>query len=130
MNDNFNNGQYNNNYNGDDRKPPYKQDNTRLFCILCYVSFLWIIGLVADRDNPVVKFHVNQGIILTICSSALIVVLRILRITLFFISPVIAMLIPVVSLITLILSIIGLVNASKGEQRPLPIIGNLFTLIN
>ena len=35
----------------------------------------------------------------------------------------------VMEVIWLVLMILGIVNAAKGEEKPLPIIGNLFTLL-
>lgn len=43
-------------------------DNSKLYSILAYVLILWLVGLFAapEKDNPFVKDHVNNGIILTI----------------------------------------------------------------
>ena len=39
-----------------------------LYCVLSYIYILWIIGFVSDKNNKIVKFHVNQGIILSTVS--------------------------------------------------------------
>ena len=41
--------------------PLTKANNTKLFSVLAYFSVLWLVGLLADPDNPKVRFHVNQG---------------------------------------------------------------------
>ena len=50
--------------------PLTKANNTKLFSVLAYFSVLWLVGLLADPDNPKVRFHVNQGILLSIFSAA------------------------------------------------------------
>ena len=46
----------------------FKMSNQILYCVLSYIYVLWIVGLLAEKDNPTVKFHVNQGIILSAVS--------------------------------------------------------------
>jgi len=48
-------------------------DNRKLYCILSYVGILWLIGMLAqnEKSDPRVRFHVGQGIILTIYSVGL-----------------------------------------------------------
>ena len=43
-------------------QPPPKSDNTRVYSVLAYIGILWLVGLLADRHNPRVAFHVNQGL--------------------------------------------------------------------
>lgn len=113
--------------------PAVKQDNTKLFSILAYIPFLWLIGLLVDRKNPVVTYHVNQGIIFTIFSVALSVAVSILTTLFSWILPafviISALLNVAVGLVTLAYFIIGVVNAANGDQKPLPIIGTLFTVV-
>ncbi len=40
--------------------PLTKANNTKLFSVLAYFSVLWLVGLLADPDNPKVRFHVNR----------------------------------------------------------------------
>ena len=35
-------------------------DNTKAFSILSYIGILWLVGLLADRYNPRVRFHDRQ----------------------------------------------------------------------
>lgn len=108
-------------------------DNTRLFSVLSYISILWIVGLISDNDNCIVRFHVNQGIVKTIIfGSAWFVLLVISKLF----SAISTVLIPIVSLlwiiyffIMLIYMILGIINAKNGIQKPLPIIGTLFHIL-
>lgn len=42
-------------------RAPLNPETIKLFNILSYFSFLWLVGLIADGHNPKVRYHVNQG---------------------------------------------------------------------
>lgn len=128
--------------------PVYTQyglgDNTRVFSILSYISILWLVGLLADRNNPKVRFHVNQGIILTIFEVIVNVAISILHSIItaifsgffsgvFVVSPLAATLNGMLSLagscLFLAFTIIGVMHAVQDRQEPLPIIGTLFQVL-
>ena len=47
-------------------------DQSKVYKILSYIGILWLIGLfVAEKDDKDLKFHVGQGMILTICEVSL-----------------------------------------------------------
>lgn len=123
---------YPNNPNGN-MTPAGPPDNTKLFSILAYIPFLWLVGLLADRQNPRVIYHVNQGIIFTVCCAVINVALSILSGVLLFILPILSILTGlvtvVVSLAEIGVMVIGIVNAANGEEKPLPVIGNLFVAV-
>lgn len=119
-------------------------DEERAFSILSYIGILWIVGLLADRENQTVKFHVNQGIILSIFEFALGFALMIAKaiVSAVFISTFVG--IPVLSWIgtaingilsfagwclVLVYVLIGALRAAQGRKEPLPLIGDLFTVI-
>lgn len=136
-------------------QPPYQppqyvtvtHDNTKAFNILSYIYILWLIGLLADKNNPRVKFHVNQGIILFIFEIVLEIAKQIVNtiIGAVFFPGILnhsyfnfgwgigGVLMGLVSLATwalpLILAIIGIVHAAQDKDEPLPIIGKLFTIV-
>ena len=91
-----------------------KEKNTAM-AIIAYIIF-FIPLLTEDKKDPFVLFHVKQGIVLLIFS-------------------IIASFIPIIGWfigfpITMILFIIGILNASKGEEKELPIIGQFAKKIN
>ena len=44
-----------------------KKDSTKVYKILSYIGILWIVGLfVKEKDDESVKFHVGQGMLVTI----------------------------------------------------------------
>lgn len=119
-------------------------DSETIFSALAYVPFLWLLGLLLRRNNPRVIFHVNQGIILTVfwmCLSIIIgiakfvVSLLLIHLFAFFVITIFAGHLIVWGLSTIgwaiptVFMIIGIVNAVQNRQKPLPIIGNLFTAV-
>ena len=119
-------------------------DNTRIFSILSYIGILWLVGLLADRNKQRVSFHVKQGIILTIFSVILYVLISILRgfiglifsglfSGVFFFSAFGALISSILSLIgwglPLVFMIIGIVHAVQNREEPLPFIGTLFQVL-
>lgn len=139
----------NNPNNGQPPVPPpvYPQysmgDNTKAFSILSYIWILWLVGLVADRNNPKVRFHVNQGIILTICEVILEIGISVIHrvISILFqgilggmvFSPLASLLNGLISLagfgVCFAFAIVGILNAVQDRQTPLPVIGTLFQVL-
>lgn len=91
--------------------------NGKLFSVLAYFGILWLVGLLAAKDDPFVKFHVNQGLTLFLFGVALGVVAVI---------PIIGWIVSIVgSIFSFVCFILGIVNACKGEMKPLPLIGKI-----
>lgn len=84
-------------------------EGNKTYNILAYISILWLVGLLSAKDQPDVRFHVNQGIILSIAS-------------LFVWIPVLGQ---ILAIGIIILAIMGIIAANKGEQKELPIIGKI-----
>ena len=123
---------------------PTPGDDTRAFSILSYIGILWLVGLLADRYNPVVIFHVNQGIILSVFEFALGIALSVVKGIIyamfvqafpgvFLLSGIGLFINGLLSFagwcVVLAFSIVGIVHAAQGRQQPLPLIGTLFTVI-
>ena len=105
--------------------------NSRLYSILAYIPFLWLIGIFAEpeKDDPAVRFHVNQGIVLTIASfiasAAVGIAALIIGIIPIFGWIIGAALSSAVGLVSLIFMILGMVNAANGKCEPLILIGGI-----
>ncbi len=112
--------------------------NTKLYKILSYIGILWLVGLIVPdvKDNKSVKFHVGQGIVLTIAGIGLNIVIGILNVIIsifvalidvyvlsILVSAFFGILYFAVSIGTLVLMIIGIMNANNGKDEPLPVIG-------
>ena len=109
------------------------KSNLKIFSILSYIGIFWIVGLISERDDPVVRFHINQGIIKTVVFSSLwfviFVVSKILAAISTILLSIVALLWLVYFLIMFVYVILGIINAKNEVQRPLPIIGDLFHIL-
>ncbi|MDQ5983626.1 MAG: hypothetical protein RUMPE_00650 [Eubacteriales bacterium SKADARSKE-1] len=105
----------------------------KLYCLLSYIYILWIVGLLAENKNPKVRFHVNQGIILSIFSFSSLFVIQLLSAILFFIAPILTFFSAFFQIAWIIIFVtfvvIGIKNAIKGCEEPLPFIGDLFIIL-
>lgn len=124
---------------------PLPSNDEKAFSILSYIGILWLVGLLADRENQNVIFHVNQGIILSIFEFALTFSLGIAKAM---IEGVFGFIFGGINVLSwtgtaiggllsftgwcLIVSyvIIGVVHAAQGKREPLPLIGSLFTVVH
>ena len=118
-------------------------NDNKLMAILCYFSLLWLVPLLTKthEKSPFTKFHLNQGILLLALQVVYWIVWGLLSLTrtastviigfsiyTTYTRPWWAVLITsALSLFILVLAIIGIVNAAKGEQKKLPLIGDLYT---
>lgn len=101
--------------------------------VVAYLIFF--IPLLTDSKNdPFVKFHVKQSIVLLITCIVWMVATFFLSIPLMFI-PVIGWVLSMLinfgfGLFVFILWIMGLINASSGKETPLPLIGGFGSKLN
>ena len=129
---------------------PQDAKDNKLFAILAYIPFLFLVPLFAAPQSKFAKYHANQGLLLTIVSIGLWIVQWILNAiirAIFYRDPksledwinyvnrasstpfLIILVSLVVWAIVTVLAIIGIMNANKGECKPLPVVGK-FNLIN
>lgn len=125
---------------------PVASGNQKLFSILSYLGILWLFGLLINPDkyDPRVRFHVGQGIILTIANVVLSVADTILtaivhavfrsEVTMFGMgtgvyqtSVVGTILNTIIGLAVAVCSIglmvYGIVQVCTNQDKPLPVIG-------
>lgn len=107
------------------------QENKVIF-ILSYLGILFFLPLVACPESKVGRFHANQGLVLFIAGIVVRIVLAIFSSIILAITsalwPLVTLLNFAFGIATLYLMIIGMVNANKGLQKPLPIIGGITIL--
>ncbi|MBU4299429.1 DUF4870 domain-containing protein [Patescibacteria group bacterium] len=95
--------------------PPTGGEKKDLTAILSYIGILFLVPLLACKDNAFAQFHAKQGLVLFIAEIATMFIAWI---------PFLGWLIGFIAWITwLVLSIIGIINVANGKQVPLPIIG-------
>ncbi|MDR1409704.1 MAG: hypothetical protein LBJ12_05480 [Oscillospiraceae bacterium] len=125
--------------------------NEKLYSILAYMSFFWLVGMFAspEKHNKSVRFHVGQGIALRFASIAVLLIVgvgggllgkligRLTGISFnggfhmgwdAFTFPVIFSLVLFTILLAaeltlFVLTVKGMVNAAKGRNERLPIVG-------
>jgi len=95
---------------------PAKGKNTGM-AILAYIIFF--IPLLTDaKKDPFVKYHVKQGLLIFIAWIIVYILGYVIPWQFWMIER-------FLDLAIFILMIIGIIAASKGEEKPLPIIGKL-----
>lgn len=99
-----------------EEKPQNKAEGKKTgMAVLAYIIF-FIPLLTADKDDPFVKYHVKQGLVLFIYWVISWVVGTVI--------PIIGwVLYPLLIVLGLILLIMGIVKAAEGKEAPLPVIG-------
>ncbi len=126
----------------------YSDEDIKIYKILSYVGFLWIIGLLVPyKNDKSLKFHVGQGIILSICEFVLsisvslinnLIIDNIFKIQVSFYGietgvyktsalglTISGLLNLAVAIFTISYVIIGIANVTKEKDKKLPVIGNL-----
>lgn len=89
--------------------------------IIAYILF-FVPLLTESKDDPFVKFHVKQGLVLFL---AWVIV------TIFSMVPIIGWLLgPILGIALLLLLVVGILNAANGEMKQLPFIGQYADKIN
>jgi uncharacterized membrane protein len=92
-------------------------DSKVVMGILAYIGPLVIVSYLVAKNEPFVKFHIKQGLVLFVLSVILWFLLS---------SPlafVLYMFSWVIFPVLFVFSVIGIVNVVKGEEKPLPLIG-------
>ena len=112
--------------------------NIKTYSILSYIGILWIIGLfVKEKNDKTLKFHVGQGMLLSVLGVVGRVAIRIISsiivnvgelvfgdsILFFLIGIMIIILSLAFSVSILVLMIIGIINASNNKEEVLPVVG-------
>ena len=103
----------------------------KTFAAIGYLGILFLVPLLAAKDNKFAQFHAKQGIVLFIAFIICAIIASIL-----FIIPIIGtfLLGPVAFLIVFIggaiLAIMGIVKALQGEYWKMPILGGWAEQLN
>ena len=103
-------------------------EKNKVFGILAYLGILWLVPLLAAKDSPFARYHCNQGLVLFL--GAMAVWFCCLIVTFIPLLNLIMLLVwPVFGITCLVFAILGIINAANGVCKPLPLIGDRFTLI-
>ena len=101
---------------------------TPVMAILAYFGPLVLIPILAAKGSKFARYHSNQGLVLFIACVAYSIAYGILSSIilaiswrLYFITSILSF----VGLIFIVLAVIGIINACKGEMKPLPVLGSI-----
>ena len=106
------------------------QEN-KVMAILAYCSILVLIPLLSCRESPFARFHTDQGLVLFFAGALCGVVYGAVSWLLLSIAwqPRFLLWVWGAGFIAfLVFAIIGILSASRGEMRPLPLIGQIHLL--
>jgi len=94
----------------EEQKKSSSEKNTSM-AVVAYIIFF--VPLLTDAKNdPFVKFHVKQGLLLFIIAVANVVL-----------TPLLFMISWLIGIGVLVLAILGIINALNGKKESLPLIG-------
>jgi uncharacterized membrane protein len=99
--------------------PAPSTPNRTIMGILAYMGILIIIPFILAKDDPFVKFHLKQGLVLVIIE----IVLYVIRMNIFWYGGLWTLL-NIVNLGVLVLAIMGIINVLQGKEKELPLVGN------
>src|SRR4030042_4481420 len=96
-------------------------EKNKAMAIIGYIiPILFFIPLVTDAKNsPFAKFHANQQLNLLLAAVIVNVVGGIIPFIGWFI------ILPLGTIFLIVVAIMGIISASKGEMKPLPLLGGL-----
>lgn len=95
-------------------------EKNKAMAVLAY--FIFFIPLLAAKDSKFAMYHANQGLLLFLSALAVNMVGGVIPIIGWF------LIFPLGNLFCVVLFILGIINASKGEMKPLPLIGGISIL--
>ena len=97
------------------------ENGNKLLAAISYVWILCIVTILCAKEDVFARYHANQGLVLLIANIAAVIVGFILGFI-----PVIGGIISwIISIALFVLMILGIINAVKGEMKPLPFIGGI-----
>ena len=94
------------------------RESSVLMGVLAYLGPLLIISYLTSKNDPFVKFHIKQGLVL------LVIEIIVWVIGMMFMWQV-WMLLRLVNFLTLILAVIGIINVIQKKEKMLPVVGHL-----
>lgn len=99
--------------------PSTSQSSNTLMAVLSYFGILVLVPLLTDAKNdPFVKFHIKQGLVLLVAYVVSGFIFRV------------AIIGWLLSVALFILFLMGIINAASGKQTKLPVIGVLADKFN
>jgi hypothetical protein len=120
--------------------PQQDAQANKVFAVLAYLGILVLVPIFAAKDSRFARYHANQGLILAIAGIVYGIAYSILSgvlfgvaaasgsVTVFGIVTLVIGILGFAFLIYVVFAILGIVNAAKGVEKPLPLIGGITIL--
>ncbi len=99
-----------------ENKNTTNQTNT-LMGVLAYLGPLVIVSYLVAKDDPFVKFHIKQGLVLLVIQVVLWVLMPMMVWGLW-------SLMRLINLAVAVLAIIGIINVVQKKEKELPLVGS------
>ncbi len=94
---------------------PRQANGTRALCMLSYLGIFSLYALVLNKEDPDIRFHVNQAL----CLEVFVLIASLCNIV-----PILGQIAFFVALVMyIVFTIMGILNAKNGVQKELPIVG-------
>ena len=101
-------------------------ENNKVYAVLSYIGFLFIIPLIVSNNSKFAKFHANQGLVLFLTELAFSLASSIVKAVCYALGiGFISTLLNLVNLLFFVLVVIGIINAASGRAKKLPVIGQI-----
>ncbi len=102
--------------------PAEDAERNKVYGMIAYLPLLFVVGLLAAPQSRFARFHANQGMVLTIAIVGVELAGRVLGWL-----PVVGWYLwratQVLGIGCVVLIVIGMINAARGENKRLPVIG-------
>jgi uncharacterized membrane protein len=96
---------------------PEDIDKNKTMAILAYILFF--IPMLAARESKFAMYHANQGLVLFLAAMIVNILGSIIPLIGWFV------ILPLGNLAAIVLAVLGIINAYKGEAKPLPLLGGI-----
>lgn len=103
------------------------QDN-KAMAVLAYLGPLVLIPIFAAKNSKFARYHSNQGLVLFLACIAYSIAYSILSAIILAISWRLYFIVSILGFVGIVFTVwavIGIINACKGEMKPLPFIGHI-----
>ena len=99
----------------------------KVLSIISYITIIgWIVSFILYNNEPIksplVRFHLKQALGLAVLN----ILLGIAGWIIIPIVPAIAVVFYILNIVIIILWIVGIINAANDQEKPVPLVGNLF----
>lgn len=91
------------------------EKNNMVMAILAYIGPLVIVSFLVAKNDPFVKFHIKQGLVLLVIEVAV----WILGMIFYMFWPILNL----VNFATFIFAIVGIIRVTQGKEMQLPLVG-------